>query len=608
MSRSESVEQTENSLNSKIVTRKLYQNIQNQTIIRRTSSFGGGPVMIQQTSKPIQDGKRWIILFLSSLLLFGNFYAFDNPAALNSQLQLYLGHDYDTWQYELNLLYSVYSFPNMFLPFLGGQLIDRFDSRYVLLVLSSVICIGQTIFALGVTTRDFNLMLIGRTLFGIGGECVSVVQASITTTWFQGKELAFALGMNLCIGRLGSMLNSISSPRISSALGLLSAIWIGSFFVYISFVAAIILAIIISLKKPEPDATPLLFEAMQQSPTQEDGDEVVDVRYLPISFWVLCTLCITLYGTVIPFNTTLSDFLMSKWYPGDPETAGLIMGIPDLLSAFVVPFFGYVVDRYGHRVLWLFFCSLGLAFSHLLLGLSDLTPIVGMVILGLSYSIYGAVLWPSVATCVNYCELLHETKGIKLKILGTAFGISTSALNVCLTILPIFTAQIHVIWQGFLPVELFYAGLGGIGTLLTVILYVLDTKNNNILERADSSYLHQNDNDTTNSNLTDDDEQSSLLHNVNRPTINLPEPSSLQLPESFSGEINRNSISKSLSVEMNRDSISFAESTSRSFLSPIPEQYQVMGTSRFYSRSLPVNGKEVAHPFEHPSEDEASIE
>ncbi|KAJ3315161.1 hypothetical protein HDV04_004302 [Boothiomyces sp. JEL0838] len=492
----------------------------------------------------------------------------------------------------------------MFLPFLGGQLIDRYDSRYVLLVLSSVICIGQTIFAIGVTTRDFNLMLIGRTLFGIGGECVSVVQASITTTWFQGKELAFALGMR----RLGSMLNSISSPRISSSLGLLSAIWIGSFFVYISFVAAIILAILITIKKPEPDATPLLFESMQQSPTQEDPDEVVDIRYLPISFWVLCVLCITLYGTVIPFNTTLSDFLMSKWYPGDPATAGLIMGIPDLLSAFVVPFFGYVVDRFGHRVLWLFFCSLGLAFSHLLLGLTDLTPIVGMVILGLSYSIYGVVLWPSVATCVNYCELLHEAKGVKLKILGTAFGISTSALNVCLTILPLFTARIHVIWQGFLPVELFYASLGGLGTILTIVLYILDTKNNNILERADSSYMHREDNDTTNSNLTDDDEQSSLLQNVNKPLVTLAEPSTLQLPKSFSEEIrgNRNSITKSLSVEMYRDSISLAESTARSFLSPIPEQHQVLGTSRFYSRSLPV--KDIAHQFEQASDDEASIE
>lgn len=122
-SSADSVEQTENSINSKIVTRKLYQNIHNQTIIRRTSSFGGGPVMIQPVTKPVQDRKRWIILFLSSLLLFGNFYAFDNPAALNSQLQLFLGHDYDTWQYELNLLYSVYSFPNMFLPFLGGNIL-----------------------------------------------------------------------------------------------------------------------------------------------------------------------------------------------------------------------------------------------------------------------------------------------------------------------------------------------------------------------------------------------------------------------------------------------------------------------------------------------------
>ena len=30
---------------------------------------------------------RWLVLFLSCLLMIGNYYCFDNPAALKSQLQ-----------------------------------------------------------------------------------------------------------------------------------------------------------------------------------------------------------------------------------------------------------------------------------------------------------------------------------------------------------------------------------------------------------------------------------------------------------------------------------------------------------------------------------------
>ena len=40
-------------------------------------------------------------------------------------------------------------------------------------------------------------MMIGRGLFGLGGESLEVAQASITTDWFQDHGLAFALGCNI---------------------------------------------------------------------------------------------------------------------------------------------------------------------------------------------------------------------------------------------------------------------------------------------------------------------------------------------------------------------------------------------------------------------------
>ena len=128
---------------------------------------------------------RWTILFLTCLLLFGNYYAYDNPAALNIPLQAYLGDSYDDWQYKLNLLYSVYSFPNMLLPFFGGQLIDCYGVTKVLLLVSSLVCVGQTIFSIGVSLESFPLMLLGRIIFGIGGETVAVSQSSITTQYFR---------------------------------------------------------------------------------------------------------------------------------------------------------------------------------------------------------------------------------------------------------------------------------------------------------------------------------------------------------------------------------------------------------------------------------------
>jgi len=111
--------------------------------------------------------------------------AYDNPAALNTQLQKYLDMPYNEYQYLLSTLYSVYSLPNTVLPFLFGHLVDRLGPQRVLLVLSSCVCIGQTIFAIGVQSRQIWMMFVGRAIFGIGGESCGVAQASITTMQFR---------------------------------------------------------------------------------------------------------------------------------------------------------------------------------------------------------------------------------------------------------------------------------------------------------------------------------------------------------------------------------------------------------------------------------------
>lgn len=196
---------------SAILAQTPYQKIpnQNKVILRRTSSFGGAPPIIHQIKK--QKSKRpsrWLVLVLACILLFGNFYAFDTPAAVNVPLKNYLGIDYEAWQYYLNLFYSVYSLPNCFLPVISGQILDRYDQRIVIVVLSMLVCFGQTLFSVGLWMKDVRVMVVGRFFFGLGGESLSVTQASITTQWFRGKELAFALGMNICIGRFGSVINS----------------------------------------------------------------------------------------------------------------------------------------------------------------------------------------------------------------------------------------------------------------------------------------------------------------------------------------------------------------------------------------------------------------
>ena len=54
-----------------------------------------------------------------------------------------------------------------------------------------------------------------------------VAQSSIVSAWFKGKELAFALGINMSITRLGAVLNSVVVPSIYDSSGLGPALLIG---------------------------------------------------------------------------------------------------------------------------------------------------------------------------------------------------------------------------------------------------------------------------------------------------------------------------------------------------------------------------------------------
>ena len=66
---------------------------------------------------------------------------------------------------------------------------------------------GQAIFAFAASINNLYLMLVGRVVFGLGGESLCVAVSTLLAVYFKGKEMAFALGLNLSLARAGSSLN-----------------------------------------------------------------------------------------------------------------------------------------------------------------------------------------------------------------------------------------------------------------------------------------------------------------------------------------------------------------------------------------------------------------
>lgn len=151
------------------------------------------------------------------IIQLGDYYCFDNPGALHTQLKYRFNHIAETeFEYLYHLMYSVYSLPNVILPVVGGVLIFKFGYRTMFLVFGISVLIGQLIFSIGCSIKNIPLMLFGRIIFGLGGESLNTTQYAIIVEWFAANQVAFALGICLSVARIGNVLNDVISPRIAT--------------------------------------------------------------------------------------------------------------------------------------------------------------------------------------------------------------------------------------------------------------------------------------------------------------------------------------------------------------------------------------------------------
>lgn len=161
----------------------------------------------------------------------GVYFSLDIPAALHQQLKDYMSSasssSGSSFSVKFNLLFSVYSIPNIILPFFGGTIVDHLGAHTSTLLFASLTLVGQIIFAVGTSRKSWNLMLFGRTVYGLGGESISVAISTLNNKWFRGKELALSFGITVAVSRLGSVANNWLSPLVANERGTDVAIWLG---------------------------------------------------------------------------------------------------------------------------------------------------------------------------------------------------------------------------------------------------------------------------------------------------------------------------------------------------------------------------------------------
>jgi len=133
-------------------------------------------------------------------------------------------------------------------------------------------------------------------------------------------------------------------PPIAEGANLGTALLFGFIICCISYAAGIGILIMdkIASKRDNVDMSKL----------KEGETEVVwlsDIKNLNLSFWLISMNCLFTYLGIFPFNNISTAFFRSS-YNFNQVQAGRITSTVFLIAAFLAPLFGFMCDKFGHRV------------------------------------------------------------------------------------------------------------------------------------------------------------------------------------------------------------------------------------------------------------------
>ncbi|MBN2246140.1 MAG: MFS transporter [Candidatus Aminicenantes bacterium] len=397
----------------------------------------------------------YLALFLISLAAMASYFAYDCIGPLTPLLKDELGFSAT----QVYWLYSIYSIPVIIFVVLAGVLADKLGVRKSSILFTAVFTMGVILTA----TQNFWIMLTGRFLFGIGAECYYVVMNKVLAKWFKDKGLALAFGINLFLCRAGTYIAFFGLPWLAENFTLTNALWIVAGINVAGLVATAAYALIDRYG-----------EKKRYVSFVEKSDETFRLRQavkLPQAFWVISFLCVTYYSAIFPFQAAATDFFTER-YGLSNVAAARLGGTIILIAMFSTWVFGAIIDRVGKRATLLIIGSLAMIPCHVSMAYTNITPWIPMIILGLSFSLVPAALWPALPLIV------------KEKQLGVAYGVIAMVQNVGLFGVPLLVGLIRDSTGTYNPAMIMFAGLGVLGLIFAIWLKIIEAKGGGYLEKA----------------------------------------------------------------------------------------------------------------------------
>ena len=244
-----------------------------------------------------------------------------------------------------------------------------------------------------------KLASLGFMIFGCGCEMAGITASKAIAKWFEGKEMALAMGLEMALARVGVFFIFTISPRIAGIGGAdPSVVRPVAFCTALLLIGLLCYTIFCVMDKK-------LDSQLGATATGEAEEEfkISDIGKIFSSrlFWIVAMLCVLYYSAIFPFQKFAANMLQSNLGISATAAADIFRWFP-IGAACITPFLGWYLDRKGKGATMLILGSLLMIICHSIFALvlpavpSKVIAFSAIILLGISFSLVPAALWPSI--------------------------------------------------------------------------------------------------------------------------------------------------------------------------------------------------------------------
>lgn len=319
-----------------------------------------------------------------------------------------------------------------------GMLLDKWGVRVTGSIFVGMMTAGAALVTFAITSgmapkTSLTVAYAGCMLFGLGSEIAGVGVTRSIAKWFKGRNMAFAMGLQLAIARLGTALALILSPMLVKAKAegeiytLLETAKPAFFGLALLLLGTVLWAVFVMM-----DAR---FDAQNGLTDRKERKEEDEFKFSDIfkvlsnkHFIMSALLCVFFYCSIISFKKFATSILIPR-FDLPAESASLMVSLIPFSTVIFAPLFGSLVDKVGKGTRWMIAGSVLVLIAHIIIafapeGVSGF-GYAGIAILGVGYSIVPAALWPTVS------------KIVPEKNLGTAYSLIYWIQNMGMLLVPV---------------------------------------------------------------------------------------------------------------------------------------------------------------------------